>query len=109
LKKPRDFRIYVDYVHAQLRELLTQYPNIAGIWFDPVMGYYSRPDLFPIEETYALVRSPGIDGHHLKHEEVRKLLEEAEKNNYNLLLNIGPLGDGSVHPEDVETLSHLQK
>jgi len=178
-EKPLDFRNYVDYAHAQLRELLTQYPNIAGIWFDPVMGYYSRPDLFPIEETYALVRSlsphalisfkqgangsedfiapergggarvgqqfevarnvyernkdkpkevcntmqphfpgfhggatwgynKGIDGHHLKPEDVRKLLEEAEKNNYNLLLNIGPLGDGSVHPEDAETLSHLK-
>lgn len=47
----------MDYVHAQLKELLTQYPTIAGIWFDPIMGYYHRPDLFPIEETYALIRS----------------------------------------------------
>jgi alpha-L-fucosidase len=56
-KQDEDFRIYVDYVHAQLKELLTQYPTVAGIWFDPIMGFYSRPDLFPIEETYALVRS----------------------------------------------------
>jgi alpha-L-fucosidase len=55
--KDEDFRIYVDYVHAQLRELLTGYGPIAGIWFDPIMGFYSRPDLFPIDETYALVRS----------------------------------------------------
>jgi alpha-L-fucosidase len=48
---------YVDYCHAQIRELLTDYGPIAGIWFDPIMGYYRRPDLFPIEETYALVRS----------------------------------------------------
>lgn len=26
-----------------------------------------------------------------------------------LLLNIGSLPDGSVHPEDIETLSNLQK
>jgi hypothetical protein len=26
---------------------------------------------------------------------------------YNLLLNIGPLPDGFVHPEDVEVLSNL--
>jgi len=26
---------------------------------------------------------------------------------YNLLLNIGPLPGGSVHPEDVEVLSNL--
>lgn len=56
-QKDEDFRIYVDYVHEHLRELLTQYPTIAGIWFDPIMGYYNRPDLFPIEETYALIRS----------------------------------------------------
>jgi alpha-L-fucosidase len=41
-----DFKHYIDFVHAQLREILTQYPNIAGIWLDPIMGYYSRPDLF---------------------------------------------------------------
>ena len=56
-EKDEDFRIYVDYVHGHLKELLTQYPEIAGIWFDPIMGFYSRPDLFPIDETYALVRN----------------------------------------------------
>ncbi|MEM7530815.1 MAG: alpha-L-fucosidase [Chloroflexota bacterium] len=48
---------YINFVHNQIRELLTQYGPLAGIWFDPVMGYYHRPELFPIEETYALVRS----------------------------------------------------
>lgn len=177
-EKPEDFRKYIDFVHAQLEELLTQYPNIAGIWFDPIMGFYSRPDLFPIEETYSLIRNlsphalisfkqgadgtedfiapergsgarvgqgfeiaqqvyemnkdkprevcntmqphvPGIhggttwgynkalDGHHLTTEQVRKLLESSRQNGYNLLLNIGPLPDGSIHPEDYESLSGL--
>lgn len=179
-QKPEDFRKYVDYVHAQLKELLTQYPTIAGIWFDPIMGFYANPDVFPIDETYTLIRKlsphalisfkqgangdedfmapersgnatvgekypvakvayeknknkpkevcntmqphiPGfhggatwgynkaIDGHHLKAEDVKKLLEDAQANHYNLLLNIGPLPDGSVHPEDIETLSNLKK
>jgi alpha-L-fucosidase len=179
-EKPEDFRRYVDYVHAQLRELLTQYPTIAGIWFDPIMGYYANPGIFPIEETYALIRKlsphalisfkqgasggedfmaperggnarvgeqypvaqrayelnknkpkevcntmqphlPGvhggatwgynkaIDGHHLKVADVKKMLEVARTNSYNLLLNIGPLPDGSVHPEDIETLSNLNQ
>jgi len=178
-EKPADFRKYVDYVHAQLRELLTQYPTVAGIWFDPIMGFYANPDVFPIDETYALIRtlSPhalisfkqgangdedfmaperggnktvgdkypiaqkvyernrnkpkevcntmqpnikgfhggatwgynkAIDGHHLKFNDVKKLLNEAKSSHYNLLLNIGPLPDGSVHPEDIETLSHLK-
>lgn len=51
-----DFRKYIDFVHNQLRELLTGYGPLAGIWLDPIMGYYSRPDLFPIQETYALIR-----------------------------------------------------
>lgn len=55
-RKDEDFKHYIDFVHAQLRELLTNYGPIAGIWFDPISGYYSRPDLYPIDETYALVR-----------------------------------------------------
>ncbi len=56
-RKDEDFRRYIDFVHAQLRELLTQYGPVAGIWLDPIMGYYSRPDLFPVQQTYALIRS----------------------------------------------------
>jgi len=51
-----DFQHYVTFMHAQLRELLTNYGPVAGIWFDPIMGYYARPDLFPIHETYAMIR-----------------------------------------------------
>ena len=36
--------------------MLTNYGPLAGIWFDPIMGYYARPDLFPIHETYAMIR-----------------------------------------------------
>ncbi len=56
-RKDGDFRHYIDFVHAQLKELLTQYHPLAGIWLDPIMGYYARPDLFPIGETYRLIRS----------------------------------------------------
>lgn len=178
-EKPEDFRKYVNYVHAQLKELLTQYPSVAGIWFDPIVGFYGKPEVFPIEETYALIRSlsphalisfkqgangdedfvaperggsakvgeefsiaqkiyelnknkpkeicntmqphlPGfeggatwgynkaIDGHHLKVEDVKMLLNDAKSKQYNFLLNIGPLPDGSIHPEDIETLSNLK-
>lgn len=55
-EKDEDFKFYIDFVHEQLTELLTQYPNIAGIWLDPIMGYYHRPGLFPVDSTYALIR-----------------------------------------------------
>ena len=45
-EKPEDFRKYVDYVHAQLKELLTQYPTVAGIWFDPDYGLLCQPGRF---------------------------------------------------------------
>ncbi|QGY47209.1 alpha-L-fucosidase precursor [Maribellus comscasis] len=179
-EKPEDFRKYIDFAHAQIKELLTQYPTIAGIWLDPIMGFYANPDVFPIEETYALIRdlSPhalisfkqgangdedfvapernsgaivgeeyavarkvaalnknkpkeicntmqphlggfhggstwgynkAIDGHHLKVEDVKNLLDEAKSRNCNLLLNVGPLPNGGIHPEDIETLSNLRE
>jgi alpha-L-fucosidase len=174
-RKDEDFRIYVDYVHAQLRELLTNYGPIAGIWFDPIMGFYSRPDLFPMAETYALVRSlqpqvlisfkqgatgtedfaapersgrsladrlkdpkqseiarhawesnkdkhneicdtlqPSVwgykqadDNKHLNADEVIKRLEAAGAADCNLLMNTGPLPEGSIHPDDVRTLREV--
>ena len=43
--------------HAILREYLTQYGPIAGLWFDSIHVYYRRPELFPrLSETYAMIR-----------------------------------------------------
>ncbi len=167
-EKEADFQIYVDFVHEQLKEILTQYPHIAGIWFDPIMGYYSRPDLFPIDSTYALVRSLSShalisfkqgangdedfmaperggnarvgekfevarkvyelnkdkpreicntlqphawgynkqhDGNHKSTEEVLQMLSDARAMDANLLLNVGPKGDGSFPEEDIRALT----
>lgn len=163
-----DFKIYVDYVHKQVTELLTQYPTIAGIWFDPIMGFYNRPDLFPIDETYKLIRnlSPHAlisfkqgangdedfsapernagakvgaqfevaqmvyeknknkpkeicntlqphawgynksnDGKHKTATELVEIIKETWAQNANLLMNVGPLPDGSFPEEDIVTLT----
>jgi len=167
--KPEDFQHYIRFVHNQLRELLTQYGPISGIWLDPIMGYYCRPELFPIEETYALIRKlqpqclicfkQGANGdedfvapertlaahkmggevarkvweknkHKLpeicdtlqervwgyqkaddkKHRDadwVMKTLDYCKSINGNLLLNTGPLPDGSIHAEDAQTLREV--
>ncbi|MEX0330046.1 MAG: alpha-L-fucosidase [Puniceicoccaceae bacterium] len=55
-EKDEDFQKYIEFADGQVKELLTQYPNIAGIWFDPIMGYYARPDLFDMDKTYAMIR-----------------------------------------------------
>jgi alpha-L-fucosidase len=170
--KDGDFRIYIDFVHRQLKEMLTQYPDIAGIWLDPVMGYYNRPDLFPVDSTYALIRklSPHAlisfkqgangdedfmaperggnakvgqqfevariayeknmgkpreicntmqahawgykktdDGHHKSADDIINMLNDAKKLNANLLLNIGPKGDGSFPEEDILALQEAAR
>ncbi|MBT3383715.1 MAG: alpha-L-fucosidase precursor [Prolixibacteraceae bacterium] len=171
-QKDADFRIYVDYVHKQVTELLTQYPTIAGIWFDPIMGFYNRPDLFPVEETYALIRnlSPHAlisfkqgangdedfsapernasakvgsqfevakmvyeknknkpreicntlqphawgyhkenDGKHKTTDELVTIIKETWALDANLLMNVGPLPDGSFPDEDIKSLTEAGK
>jgi alpha-L-fucosidase len=174
-KQESDFRHYIDFVHTQLRELLTQYGPVAGVWFDPIMGYYGGAKLFPIDQTYALIRdlqphalisfkqgasgdedfvapergstslvenarrtlgeeaaavaeraaklnvgkpkeicntlqprawgyNRDDDGHHRNVQDVLAMLASANKSSANLLLNTGPLGDGSISEEDVTTL-----
>jgi alpha-L-fucosidase len=51
-----DFQKYLTYAKAQIHELVTQY-HPAGIWFDPIMGFYARPNLFPMEQIYTEIRS----------------------------------------------------
>jgi alpha-L-fucosidase len=173
-----DFARYIEFVHGQIRELLTNYGPLAGIWFDPIMGFYARPDLFPIPQTYAMVRKlqpqclisfkqgasgtedfaaperhgrsladrvrqrlgpekaeiaarawernktkhneicdtmqPGAwgykkadEGKHRSPEQVTRMLAAAFGQRCNLLLNTGPLPDGSIHPADVKALAEL--
>jgi alpha-L-fucosidase len=172
-RERRDFDRYVEYAHACIQELLTGYGPLAGVWLDLIMGYYARPDLMPVSETYALVRrlqphclvsfKQGATGEedfatpeqhfhsleeraraqfgdqaaalaraaweknrdkhneicatlqrrgwgyvrderHLDAAEVRGLVAHAQAHNCNLLLNTGPLPDGSIPVGDVATL-----
>ena len=177
-QKDEDFKHYIEFVNNQIRELLTNYGPLAGIWFDPIMTYYARPDLFPIADTYAMIRKlqpqtlitykqgatgtedfaapertgaslaekvakqfgpekakiaaaawesnrskhneicdtlqPHIWGYkkddddkHLDADETLRRLSYAFYQNCNLLMNTGPLPDGSIHPVDVKTLHEV--
>jgi len=171
-REDADFMKYVKDVHEQLQEILTQYPLIAGIWFDPIMGFYNRPELFPIDSTYALIRklSPhalisfkqgangdedfvapersggarvgqnmevarivyelnkdkpreicntlqphawgyhkGNDGKHKTAGDIMEMLHQADSLNANLLLNVGPKGDGSFPVEDIMAIRNAGK
>ncbi|MCC7174601.1 MAG: alpha-L-fucosidase [Bryobacterales bacterium] len=48
-----DFNRYLDFMDAQLTELLTNYGDIGGIWFD---GWWDKPDAeWRLERTYSLI------------------------------------------------------
>ncbi len=48
-----DWYRYLDYMDEQLRELLTGYGEIGGIWFD---GMWDRPDAdWRLERTYSMI------------------------------------------------------
>ncbi|MEX2604806.1 MAG: alpha-L-fucosidase, partial [Gracilimonas sp.] len=50
---------YIDYMNGQLSELLTNYGDVAGIWFD---GWWDKPDAnWRLQETYKLIHElqPG--------------------------------------------------
>lgn len=54
--KPRDFSRYVDYLHGQVRELLTNYGKIDIIWFDFSYGNMSG-ETWKATELVNMVRS----------------------------------------------------
>jgi alpha-L-fucosidase len=64
-----DWYKYLDYMDSQLRELLTGYGEIGGIWFD---GMWDKPDAdWRLAKTYGLIHSlqPAAligSNHHLK-------------------------------------------
>ena len=64
-----DFNKYLDYMDAQLKELLTNYGDVGGIWFD---GMWDKPDAeWRLGQTYKLIHDlqPAAlvgSNHHLK-------------------------------------------
>ena len=153
-----DYQKYVDYMSAQVTELLTNYGPIAAIWLDGLGGARNTQtaaggrDVLQTQELYDLIHrlqpqvlvsykqgylgtedfmaperhfkgtsekplelcntlqgySWGYDradeGRHRNPNQVMKMLKQAKAMPANLLLNTGPLPDGSVHPDDVKTL-----
>ena len=148
-----DLQIYVEFLRAQIEELLTNYGPIAAIWLDGIavplkgpgeefgcqelydfihaqqpqvlvsykQGFLGTEDFFaPEHQAVDTGGKPGeicttmapkswgyteaVSGQHLSADEVWAKLADARAANCNLLLNTGPLPDGSLDPEDVPTL-----
>lgn len=158
--KPVDYQKYIDFMTAQVTELLTNYGPIAAIWLDGIgtarkirkkagkdvlktqelydhirslqpqvlvsykQGYLGTEDFFaperhwkgkaekPLElcntiQGYSWGYDSADEGKHRTAEDVMEMLKHAGDINANLLLNTGPLPDGSIHPDDVKTLKEV--
>ena len=149
--------IYLAFMAAQIRELLTQYGPIAGIWLDGVATPRSGDkSAFRCDELYAMIRSlqpqtlvaykggligtedfyapehrpegddrsklteicttmtcdPSSWGYlagaaHRRADEVWEKIADACRKGCNLLLNTGPLPDGSIDPVDAPILRQI--
>lgn len=158
-----DWNTYLDFMDAQLTELLTGYGPIGGIWFD---GMWDKKDAeWRLQQTYDLIHRlqpaamvgsnhhvtpyPGEDfqmfekdlpgqnsagfneagvsslplesantmntswgfkfndSRHKTREELLHFLIRAAGANANLLLNVGPLPDGSIQPVHRERLAEM--
>ena len=55
-RKDEDFLLYIQYAHRQLEEIVYRYEPLAGIRLEPAVGYFARPDLFPVGQAYSILR-----------------------------------------------------
>ncbi len=149
-----DLQQYLDFMSAQIDELLANYGPIAGIWLDGIATPLSGDrEKFKCQELYDRIHAaqpqvlvsykqgllgtedflapehkavdnnedrpmeicttmcPGSWGYleagkgkHLDADQVLKTLAHAGECGCNLLLNTGPLPDGSIDPEDEAVL-----
>ena len=153
-----DLQVYLDFMTAQITELLTNYGPIAAIWLDgiavPLAGDHGafrcqelydhihslqpqallsyKQGLLHTEDFYApehkavdtqgrtceicTTMCPGSWGYmekkrgqHQSADDVWETLREARATGANLLLNTGPLPDGSLDPEDTPVLREVGK
>jgi len=164
-RKEGDWNKYISFMKTQLTELLTNYGEIGGIWFD---GNWDKKEAdWHLEEIYQLIHdlqpqcligtnhhskiNPGEDfqmfekdlpgkatqdfaskeediselpkevcetingswGFNLrdrKHKSDKQLIQyvvNAAGYGSNLLLNVGPMPNGKIQPEHVESLKHI--
>jgi alpha-L-fucosidase len=154
---------YLEYMNAQLTELLTNYGDIGGIWFDGMWD--NKTADWKLDETYSMIHRlqpaalvgsnhhlmpiPGEDfqmferdlpgentmgfnqtgigglpletcetmngswGYNIKDtgfkstRQLIHMLVRAAGHNSNLLLNTGPMPNGKIQPENVQTLKEM--
>jgi alpha-L-fucosidase len=105
-----DWKAYLDFMNAQIGELLTNYGEVAGIWFD---GWWDRPDAdWRLRETYDLIHSlqPGamIGSNHHQAPKPGEDFQMFEKDlpGHNTTGFSGDATIGKLPLETAETMAH---
>ena len=150
--KPAAWERYLDFMFAQVRELLTNYGKIDVIWFDgqwerlpqqwksdelaemirslqpeilindrlPGAGDFQTPEQFvppqpldgPWETCLTIGKLWGYDPRDTDLKSARQLIHtlcEVAGRGGNMLLNVGPMGDGSLPPAIIERLDEIER
>ncbi len=81
----------------------------VGQQFEVARMVYEKNKEKPMEicntlQPHAWGYNKQHDGNHKSADEILKMLEDAHSLNANLLLNVGPKGDGSFPEEDIRAL-----
>jgi alpha-L-fucosidase len=105
-----------DHIHSLQPQVLVSYKQglLGTEDFKAPERHYDGTSKVPLEICNTLQgHSWGYDrqdeNSHRSADDVMEFLKKAKIINANLLLNTGPLPDGSIHPEDIKTLKEVGK
>jgi len=103
-----------DHIHSLQPQVLVSYKQglLGTEDFKAPERHFKGESDVPLEicdtlQPYSWGYDSRDDEGHKSAEDVMEMLERAKTMNANLLLNTGPLPDGSIHPDDVKTLKEI--
>ncbi len=105
-----------DHIHSLQPQVLVSYKQglIGTEDFKAPERHFEGASDVPLElcdtlQPHSWGHNSQDDGDHKSADKVMEMLKKSESIGANLLLNAGPLPDGSIHPEDVKTLREVGK
>ncbi|WP_372720940.1 alpha-L-fucosidase [Novipirellula sp.] len=115
-KKMHEFKIQelYDHIHQMQPQVLVSYKQglLGTEDFKAPERHWKGESDVPLEicdtlQPHGWGYMKSDDGKHKTADQVMEMLATAKSMNANLLLNTGPLPDGSIHPEDLATLREV--
>ena len=103
-----------DHIHSLQPHVLVSYKQglIGTEDFKAPERHWKKKSEVPLElcdtlQPHGWGYTKADDGKHKTADQVMEMLKKSRNIDANLLLNTGPMPDGSIHPEDVKTLKKV--